>query len=97
MSEVPYRAGEGMKGKQSIGLGEGWKTSGWEEALDPVETGETSGAVPSLGSRGHHGRTEGWHLHQLKGMMKRWGRDWLAFEGAALSVTGSGWTAGRKG
>lgn len=52
MSEVPYRAGEGMKGKQSIGLGEGCRRSGWKEVLDPVETGEMSGAVPSLGGRG---------------------------------------------
>lgn len=65
--------------------------------MDPVEIGETSGAVPSLGGRGHHGRTEGWHLHQLEGMMKWWRRDWLAFEGAALSVTRLWWTAGRKG
>lgn len=97
MSEVPYRAGEGKKGKQSIGLGEGWRRSGWTEVLDPVETRETSGAVPSLGGRGPHGRTERWHLHQLEDMMKRWRRNCLAFEGAALSVIRLWWTAERKG
>lgn len=97
MSEVPDRAGEGMKGKQGIGLEEGWRRSGWKAARDPAETAEKNGAVPSLGGRGQRGRTEGWHLHQLEGMMKRWRRDWMAFEGAGLSVARMWWTAGRKG
>lgn len=49
MSEVPDRAGAGKMGRKGRGPGELWMRGGLEEVM--AETGEMSGAVPSLSGR----------------------------------------------